>query len=127
VWDDIRELTSGYFAGDEAIRDNEAKRVHTQQSPVALLLRIVLSSSLPGDTVFDPLAGTGTTVVVANQLGRNSVGIEIDPEHVKTIKSRLKSPRPSDDVSRYYNYYRFTPDLEKIWQSEKIAGQKKLV
>jgi len=127
VWDDIRELTSGYFAGDEAIRDNEAKRVHTQQSPVALLLRIVLSSSLPGDTVFDPLAGTGTTIVVANQLGRNSVGIEIDPEHVKTIKSRLKSPRPSDDVSRYYNYYRFTPDLEKIWQPEKIAGQKKLV
>ena len=56
VWGDIRELTSGYFAGDEAIRDSKGSRVHTQQSPVALLLRIILSSTLPGDTVLDPLA-----------------------------------------------------------------------
>lgn len=34
VWDDIRELTSGYFAGDEAIRDNEGNRRHVQQTPV---------------------------------------------------------------------------------------------
>jgi len=43
VWDDIRELTSGYFAGDEALRDNNGERIHKQQSPVALLLRIILS------------------------------------------------------------------------------------
>jgi DNA modification methylase len=127
VWDDIRELTSGYFAGDEAIRDSKGNRVHTQQSPVALLLRIILSSTLPGDTVLDPLAGTGTTLVVANQLGRNSIGIEIDPEYVKIIKWRLRSLRPSDDVSRYYSYYRFTPNLEKIWQLEEITGQRKLL
>ena len=127
VWDDIRELTSGYFAGDEAIRDSRGKRVHTQQSPVALLLRIILSSTVPGDTVLDPLAGTGPALVVAKQLGRNSVGIEIDPEYAKIIKSRLESLRPSDDISRYYNYYRFTPNLEEIWQPEKAAGQKRLV
>ena len=127
VWDDIRELTSGYFAGDEAIRDSRGKRVHTQQSPIALLLRIILSSTLPGDTVLDPLAGTGTTLVVAKQLGRNSVGIEIDPEYVKIIKWRLESLRPSDDVSRYYNYYRFTPNLDEIWQLEKVTGQKRLL
>jgi site-specific DNA-methyltransferase (adenine-specific) len=46
VWDDIRELTSGYFAGKEAIRDINGDRVHKQQSPVGLLLRIVLSSTL---------------------------------------------------------------------------------
>jgi len=72
VWDDIRELTSGYFAGDEAIRDNEGNRVHTQQSPVALLLRIILSSTLPGDIILDPFAGSGTTLVVAYQLKVNS-------------------------------------------------------
>lgn len=127
VWDDIRELTSGYFAGDEAIRDSMGNRVHTQQSPVALLLRIILSSTLPGDTVLDPLAGTGTTLVVAKQLGRNSVGIEIDPEYVKIIKWRLESLRPSDDVLRYYNYYRFTPNLGEIWQLEKVTGQKRLL
>ena len=127
VWDDIRELTSGYFAGNEAIRDSKGNRVHTQQSPVALLLRIILSSTLPGDTVLDPLAGSGTTLIVASQLGRNSVGVEIDPEYVKIIKRRLESLRPSDDVSRYYNYYRFTLDLERIWQLEEVTGQRRLL
>ena len=126
VWEDIRELTAGYFAGDEAIRDSKGNRVHTQQSPVALLLRIILSSSLPGDTALDPLAGSGTTLVVAKQLGRNSIGMEIDPEYVKIIRSRLHSLKRSDDVSQYYNYYRFTPNLEKIWKLDEVTGQKKL-
>jgi DNA modification methylase len=128
VWDDIRELTSGYFAGDEAIRDIEGKRVHTQQSPVALLLRIILSSTMPGDTVLDPLAGTGTALVVAKQLGRNYIGIEIDPEYVKIIEKRLNSLRSSDDVSRYFDYYRFTPNLKELWQrKDVIVEQRKLL
>jgi len=128
VWDDIRELTSGYFAGDEALRDSKGSRVHKQQSPVELLLRIILSSTLPGDTVLDPLAGTGTTSVVAYQLERNSIGMEIDPEHVKIIKKRLESLRPSDDVSKYYDYYRFTPNLREIWQlNDVIIEQKRLL
>jgi len=124
VWDDIRELTSGYFAGDEALRDSKGNRVHTQQSPVALLLRIILSSTLPGDTVLDPLAGTGTTLVVAHQLERNSIGIEIDPNYVEVIKKRLNSLRPSDDISPYYDYYRFTPNLKEIWQSKRTVVEQ---
>ena len=38
VWDDIRELTSGYFVGDEALRDAEGNRLHKQQAPIQLLL-----------------------------------------------------------------------------------------
>jgi len=125
VWDDIRELTSGYFAGEEAIRDSEGNRIHTQQSPIALLLRIILSSTMPGDTVLDPLAGTGPTLVVAKQLKRNSVGIEIDPNYVKIIENRLRSLRPSDDVSKYYDYYRFTPNLKEIWQRESIISEQR--
>jgi len=125
VWDDIRELTSGYFAGDEAIRDKTGNRIHEQQSPVALLLRIILSSTMPGDLVLDPLAGTGTTVVVANQLERNSIGIEIDPENVKTINNRLRSLRPSDSVSQYYDYYRFTTGLKEIWPLKKVVTEQK--
>jgi len=121
VWDDIRELTSGYFAGDEPIRNNKGKRVHKQQSPVALLLRIILSSTLPGDTVLDPFAGTGTTLVVAHQLKRVSIGIEIDPDYVKIIEGRLKYPRPSDNVLQYCNYYRYTENLKEIWHAENLA------
>jgi len=125
VWDDIRELTSGYFAGDEAIRDNKGNRVHTQQSPVALLLRIILSSTLPEDTILDPLAGTGTTLVVAHQLGRNSIGMEIDPDYVKIIKNRLETLRPSDNIFQYYDYYRFTPNLREIWNPKKVITEQR--
>lgn len=77
VWDDIRELTSGYFAGDEAIRAKNGERFHKQQSPKALLLRIILSSTKIGDTVLDPFAGTGTTLVVSKQLFRNAIGLSL--------------------------------------------------
>ena len=115
VWDDIRELTSGYFAGDEALRDEKGNRLHTQQSPVALLLRIILSSTMPGDLVFDPFAGTGTTLVVAKQLGRRAIGVEIDPEYVKLVRWRLRTMREADNVLKYREYYRFTPNLDEIW------------
>jgi len=114
IWDDIRELTSGYFAGDEAIRAEGGERFHKQQSPVALLLRIIMSSSNVGDTVFDPFAGTGTTLVVAEQLKRNSIGIDIDPENVKLMRRRLKEERTADDISKYFDYYRYTEGLGGI-------------
>ena len=127
VWNDIRELTSGYFAGDEALRDEKGNRTHKQQSPVTLLLRIILSSTIPGDTVLDPLAGTGTTLVVAKQLGRNTIGMEIDPEYVKIIKKRLRFLASFDDISQEYVYYRYTPNLREIWPKQGTTEQKKLL
>ena len=115
VWDDIRELTSGYFAGDEALRDAEGNRLHKQQTPIQLLLRIILSSTNPGDVVLDPFAGSGTTLVVAEQLGRKSIGIELDSHNVALIQDRLAESRKSDDVSRFFTDYACTPDLETIW------------
>ena len=89
VWDDIRELTAGYFAGDEALRKSSGDKFHKQQSPLALLLRIILSSTKIGDTVLDPFLGSGTTSVVAKMLDRNSIGIEKDEKYEKIIKKRL--------------------------------------
>ena len=119
VWDDIRELTSGYFAGDEALRDAEGNRLHKQQTPIQLLLRIILSSTNPGDVVLDPFAGSGTTLVVSEQLERKSIGIEIDSHNVKLIQNRLTEQRESDDVSRFLKDYACTPDLEAIWGKEQ--------
>jgi DNA modification methylase len=120
VWDDIRELTSGYFAGDEALRDEKGERIHKQQSPVALLLRIILSSTVPGDLVFDPMAGTGTTLVVAQQLKRRSIGIEIDPFYIEVIKRRLIMKRKADNILKYRSYYRYTPNLDEIWPVKNL-------
>ena len=114
VWDDIRELTSGYFAGDEALRDAEGNRLHKQQAPIQLLLRIILSSTNPGDLVLDAFVGSGTTLVVAEQLGRKSIGIELDSGNVKLIQKRLAEQRQADDVSRFFKDYECTPDLEAI-------------
>ena len=119
VWDDIRELTSGYFAGDEALRDTEGNRLHKQQAPIQLLLRIVLSSTNPGDVVLDPFAGSGTTLVVAEQLGRESIGIELDKINVEIIRERLAEKRTSDDISGLFRDYECTPDLEAIWGRTK--------
>ena len=115
VWDDIRELTSGYFAGDEALRDEEGNRLHKQQTPIQLLLRIVLSSTNPGDVVLDPFAGSGTTLVVSEQLGRKSIGIELDSLNIQIIQHRLAEQRKTDDVSRFFKDYSCTEDLETIW------------
>jgi DNA modification methylase len=118
VWDDIRELTSGYYAGDESLRHPDGTRVCTQQAPIALLLRILLASTNPNDWVLDPFAGTGTTLVVAEQLGRSAVGIEIDPKMVEVARWRLSERRPADSIAPLRCYYRFTPNLNTIWPED---------
>ena len=127
VWDDIRELTSGYFAGDEALRDADGNRLHKQQTPIQLLLRIILSSTNPGDVVLDPFAGSGTTLVVSEQLGRKSIGIEIDAFNVELIQNRLAKQRDADNVSRFFKDYACTSDLETIWRKEQSKSKKSAI
>lgn len=124
VWDDIRELTSGYFAGDEAIKKETGERFHKQQSPIALLLRIILTSSKIGDTVLDPFAGTGTTAVVAKQLKRNSVSIEIDKTNAESIENRVDKICAPDDIEKFCNDYNCTEDLKTIWGKTISEVQK---
>lgn len=63
---------------------------HPTQKPIALLERIIAASSNPGDVVLDPFSGTFTTSFVAQQLGRRSIGIEIEEEYVKIGLRRLQ-------------------------------------
>jgi site-specific DNA-methyltransferase (adenine-specific) len=120
VWDDIRELTSGYFAGDEPFRDDNGERLHKQQSPIKLLVRIILTSSKLGDNILDPFAGTGTTLVVAKQLGRNSLGIEIDPINIELMQDRISRIRKSDQITAFRNDYLHTDNLDEIWPVKEI-------
>lgn len=115
VWDDIRELTSGYLAGDEPLREKNGERAHKQQSPIHLITRIILSSTMPNDLILDPFAGTGTTLVVAKQLHRNSIGIELDKKNSALINNRISNLRKSDDISKLYDYYKLTSALDSFW------------
>jgi len=111
-------MTSGFFAGDEALRDQATnERLHEQQSPIALLIRIILVSSRINDTVLDPFAGTGTTAIVAKQLGRKSIVMENSKKNCDLIKTRLELRRKIDDVERYRDYYRYTENLDEIWKT----------
>jgi len=62
---------------------------HPSQKPEALMERIILASSNPGDLVLDPFAGTFTTCAVAERLGRRSIGIELEKEFIKIGLRRL--------------------------------------
>jgi site-specific DNA-methyltransferase (adenine-specific) len=63
---------------------------HPTQKPIALLERIIKASTNVGDTVLDPFSGTFTTSFVAKQLGRKSIGIELQEEYVKIGLRRLQ-------------------------------------
>ncbi|NTV47277.1 MAG: adenine-specific DNA-methyltransferase [Chlorobiales bacterium] len=62
---------------------------HPSQKPEALLTRIIKASSNPNDLVLDPFGGTFTTCSVAQQLGRRSIGVELQPDYVKIGLRRL--------------------------------------
>ncbi len=133
IWDDIRELTSGYFAGGEAIRtkndkifSNDGDRFHKQQSPIELLTRIILSSTNVGDLILDPFAGTGVTAIVAKQLKRNSISIEIDPLNIDVIKKRLELMREDDNISRFFSNYIYSKNLDEIWFGKYNTSNKNL-
>ena len=70
---------------------------HPTQKPFELLKRIILASTNEGDTVLDPFLGSGTTSVVAEYYGRNSIGIEKNPEYMPTIKKRMSSGQTTID------------------------------
>ncbi|MEJ2249224.1 MAG: site-specific DNA-methyltransferase [Candidatus Lokiarchaeota archaeon] len=132
IWDNVRELTSGYFAGDEAIRikdgkvfSEEGERFHKQQSPIELLTRIILSSSQVGDFVLDPFAGSGVTAIVSKQLNRNSISIELDPQNVEVIRKRLELMRDSDKIEKFYSDYIYTENLDKIWYGKDSSPKIK--
>jgi len=77
----------------------DGKKVHATQKPEALLYRVLLSSSNPGDVVLDPFFGTGTTGAVAKKLGRHFIGIEREGDYVEAAAARIAGVEPADLVS----------------------------
>ncbi len=67
----------------------ESTRNHPAPFPVELALRLIRMFSFFGDTVLDPFSGTSTTTIAAIETGRNSIGVELDPEYVKQSENRI--------------------------------------
>ena len=81
--------------GPERLRDGDGRKAHPTQKPEALLHRVLLASTRPGDLVLDPFFGTGTTGAVAKRLGRRFIGIERDRGYVVIARRRIAAVRPA--------------------------------
>lgn len=76
----------------------ERQGFHGCQMPEQLLGRIVRVSSNPGDVVFDPFAGSGTTLAVAKKLGRDWLGCELSEQYVSSATERLAAIHAGDTL-----------------------------
>jgi modification methylase len=84
-------------SGGERVKADDGSKAHPTQKPEALLYRILLACTKPGDVILDPFFGTGTTGAVARRLGRRWIGIEREQGYVKVAKERIASTLPLDE------------------------------
>jgi len=89
-------------SGAERLKDESGRKAHPTQKPEALLTRLILAASNPGDLVLDPFFGSGTTGVAARRLRRSFIGIERDPVYAEAARRRIDAVEPlaEDAVAR---------------------------
>ena len=95
------QMRSDWFiplcTGNERLKNDDGLKLHPTQKPEALLQRVILSSTKPGDVVLDPFFGTGTTGAVAKKLGRQWIGIERENEYIKYAQKRIDAVEICDE------------------------------
>jgi len=92
---------------------------HPTQKPEKLIAKLILASSNPGDVVFDPFLGSGTSAVVAKKLERHFVGVEIDSEYCGLAQKRLTIAEDDPSIQGYHNGV--------FWERNTLAQQKAAV
>ena len=85
--------------GHERLKDEAGNKAHPTQKPEALLHRVLVATTNPGDVVLDPFFGTGTTGAVARMLGREFIGIEREAAYRKVAEARIAKVRKFDKAA----------------------------
>jgi modification methylase len=102
--DDV-QMRSDWFiplcTGGERLRDENGDKLHPTQKPEALLHRVILSCTQPGEVVLDPFLGSGTTAAVAKRLGRRFIGIEREERYAKGARARLAAVEPMPESAAF--------------------------
>ena len=95
--DDV-QMRSDWFiplcTGHERLRDAKGAKLHPTQKPEALLHRVILSCTNPGEVVLDPFLGSGTSAAVAKRLGRRFIGLERDEGYAFAAAERIAAVQP---------------------------------
>ncbi len=87
-----RQQTDVIEAPNKSRMKHHERTIHPTQKPVALISTLVQWISNPGDLIFDPFAGSGTTAIACKELNRNYICIEKEREYVDIIHQRLNTP-----------------------------------
>lgn len=95
-WYAVREKATGHWSGDRKqttlwnipSRDQDAATVHGTQKPVECMRRPILNNSNPGQAVYEPFMGSGTTLIAAETTGRVCFGVELNPAYVDVAVTR---------------------------------------
>ena len=90
---------------------------HPTQKPEKLYAKLVLASSRPGDRIFDPFLGSGTSAVVARKLGRRFFGVEVNREYCRWAVKRLMAAAVDVSIQGYSDGV--------FWERNSLADQKK--
>ncbi len=76
-------------SGGERLKNRAGEKAHPTQKPEALLHRVIVGTTNPGDVILDPFFGTGTTGAAAKRLGRHFIGIEREEDYIEVARERL--------------------------------------
>ena len=95
-WYAVKKTGKGHWAGDRkqttlwqiANKDQDAETIHGTQKPVECMRRPILNNSSPGQAVYEPFMGSGTTLIAAETTGRVCLGIELNPAYVDVAVER---------------------------------------
>ena len=95
-WYAVRKKGKGHWAGDRkqttlwhiSSRDQDAETVHGTQKPVECMRRPILNNSSPGQVIYEPFTGSGTTLIAAETTGRVCLGIELNPAYIDVAVER---------------------------------------
>jgi DNA modification methylase len=120
AWYAVKKSGKGHWAGDRKqttlwhipSKDQDAQTVHGTQKPVDCMRRPIENNSSPGQAVYEPFMGSGTTLIAAEMSGRVCYGIELNPSYVDVA------------VQRWQNFTGKTAVLEASGQSfDQVSGQ----
>ena len=99
--DDIQMRSDWLFpicTGAERLKNDDGDKLHPTQKPEALVARLMMAASRPGDVVLDPFFGSGTTGAVAKRLGRHFVGVEREQVYIDAAQERIARVTPLADA-----------------------------
>lgn len=82
------------------------RQQHPTQKPEGLIERMILASSSEGDLILDPFSGSGTTLRVSQQLKRNCIGFELNPDYVNLSNDRLNK--------EFFGFDSIDPRMERV-------------